>query len=929
MRKLILAIVLMACWQSYALSQAFGGNPATTSWRQQNNQVVKVVYPKGMDSIAANISMIAEKLAANPQTVGNKVKKITILLQPALTRSNGYVALGPWRSEYFNTPPQNPFELGSQEWNNNLAVHEFRHVQQFSNYNVGLTKFASTIFGQLGQALATSAAVPDWFFEGDAVWSETKYSNIGRGRLPLFFNEHKAIYQSGKWYKWMKWRNGSLKDMVPNHYPTGYILTAYGRQQYGDTVWNRITEDAARFKALFYPMQNAFRSHTGKDYSQFTTEAFDFFKTQWQQENKNHIQPAWITETERNNVLDYKYPYPIDDNRFIAVKRSYRDIPQIVIIDKNGEEEKITVRDIDNDDYFSYSNGRVVYTYRQPNKRWGNIDYSNIRVVDTETKSGYTIFTKGKYFSPDIDKDGKLIVAVNVTNTQPCMLHLLDNNGNVQAKATMSADLFYSHPKFLPDGETIVAAARNTIGEMYWVSWNFKTNEWQELTKPALSMIGFPVVQNNAITFTATNSDYDGLFRLTIDNKQLERIATTHTGIYQGFVRGSEVVGAYFTNKGLRIGVIPINTEPMPGLKAVSNLYVGDQINGTALMPKSNHNETAEHYRKTTKLFNFHSLVPTVSESDITLSLLGQNVLNTLQSNLYYTYNNNEGSHRLGYTGIFGQWYLQPLVNVSQTWNRSFTLNADTTLRFNETNFSGGIRLPLNLTKGRQFRSLVLQSTYNYEEIKWTGLAERLARNNDFTFIDNRIIYSSLSQQALQHILPRWGQQASLTYQTSLSSRKAWQTQARVSFFLPGFAKTHNLLLQAAWQGRDTALNYIYTNNFPFARGYTRPNFPRMWRLAANYHFPLLYPDWGFGNIVYFRRVRANAYFDHSATKSLRTGVTRYFNSTGVEVFFDTRWWNQQNLSFGFRYSRLLDQDLGGRAPNQWEFILPINLLNL
>jgi hypothetical protein len=29
-----------------------------------------------------------------------------------------------------------------------------------------------------------------------------------------------------------------------------------------------------------------------------------------------------------------------------------------------------------------------------------------------------------------------------------------------------------------------------------------------------------------------------------------------------------------------------------------------------------------------------------------------------------------------------------------------------------------------------------------------------------------------------------------------------------------------------------------------------------------NYHLPLLYPDWGFGNIVYFLRVRGNAFYD-------------------------------------------------------------------
>jgi hypothetical protein len=52
------------------------------------------------------------------------------------------------------------------------------------------------------------------------------------------------------------------------------------------------------------------------------------------------------------------------------------------------------------------------------------------------------------------------------------------------------------------------------------------------------------------------------------------------------------------------------------------------------------------------------------------------------------------------------------------------------------------------------------------------------------------------------------------------------------------------------------------------------------------------------------------------------------FRSFGSEVFFDTNWWNELPISFGIRYSRLLDPDFEGRGPNQWELILPLNILS-
>jgi hypothetical protein len=60
----------------------------------------------------------------------------------------------------------------------------------------------------------------------------------------------------------------------------------------------------------------------------------------------------------------------------------------------------------------------------------------------------------------------------------------------------------------------------------------------------------------------------------------------------------------------------------------------------------------------------------------------------------------------------------------------------------------------------------------------------------------------------------------------------------------------------------------------------------------------------------------------------LRTGLTYPFSTAGSEFFFDTKWWNQLPLTIGVRYSRLLNNPVGNVGnPNQWEIVLPVNLL--
>jgi len=166
-----------------------------------------------------------------------------------------------------------------------------------------------------------------------------------------------------------------------------------------------------------------------------------------------------------------------------------------------------------------------------------------------------------------------------------------------------------------------------------------------------------------------------------------------------------------------------------------------------------------------------------------------------------------------------------------------------------------------------------------------------------------------------------------LQYRGSTTSTLAHQFLATGNFYLPGILKTHNLVIDAAYQLRDTAKQYYFTNNFPVSRGYDNVDFPRMWKLGVNYHFPLLHPDWGFANIVYFLRIRANAFYDYNNVKSLRYNTNTALRSYGAEIYFDTRWWNQQPITFGIRYSRLLDNKLEGLQPNQFEVILPVTIL--
>ena len=106
-----------------AAAQRFGGSPSSLKWKQINTDTVRVMFPKGLDSVAQRIASVTHGLQKNySSTIGSKIRKVSIVLQKDATLSNAYVGLGPYRSEFYLMPPQDAFELGAQNWADNLAM---------------------------------------------------------------------------------------------------------------------------------------------------------------------------------------------------------------------------------------------------------------------------------------------------------------------------------------------------------------------------------------------------------------------------------------------------------------------------------------------------------------------------------------------------------------------------------------------------------------------------------------------------------------------------------------------------------------------------------------------------------------------------------------------------------------------------------------
>ncbi|MEP7254626.1 MAG: hypothetical protein ABI666_02565 [Ferruginibacter sp.] len=931
-------------------AQNFGGNPSSVKWQQINTYRGRVIFPKGLDSQANRIANVMKLLGnTTAKTIGGRQNKWNIVLQNQTTIPNAYVRLAPVMSELYMTPGQDNFSTGSIRWDDNLIIHENRHIQQFSNFNKGFTKVFSFFLGQEGQLFANGMTVPDYFFEGDAVWQETLVSAQGRGRMPSFYNGFKSLWLGNKNYSWMKLRSGSYKDYTPDHYNLGYLLTAYGYEKYGEDFWKKVTNDAVIFKGLFYPFNRAIERYSGKTYKQFREDAMNYFNDK-SFTGQNILAPSftYLTPIRKNNVMDYQFPNYISDDSIVVTKKSYKEVNAFYLL-VNGKEKRIRVRDFVIDDYYSYNNGKIVYASYQSDPRWTNRDYSVIKLLDIYTGQQKQLTQRSKYFSPDINKEGNEILAVNVNTDGTNNLHRLDAaTGRLILQVPNPRNYFFTQTKYINSNKA-VSAVRNPEGNMVLITVDLTTGATYNLTPFSFNVIGYPFVKGDTVYFTAMHNNADKIFAVTLNNKKIYQLTNNINGVYHPAVNAKgEMLVSAFTAEGYRLAKIDVSKVEWKEFPAISFIISNSkfytdsafQMTGTGVLYTLNDSSFEESatghmknpvskYRKSFHLFSFHSWRPVINDPEYGYTFFSDNVLSSFSNNLTYTYNRTDKSHTVGFNSSFAGWFPVLSLGAEESFNRTVDTAFGKSVNFNAATLTAGISIPLRFIGGRTNKFLNFGVGYNSEQYYYSGVGKNVFSNRAINYMSAFLGFSNVSLQARQHINPRWAQSISLNYRDAFTFRDSHKFVANSSFYFPGFSANHSLVINAAYQRRDT-LSDLFSKNFSYSRGYEALSTRRMYKLGVNYYFPLVYPDWGFANILFIQRVRANAFYDYTNAKARVNGSLTEIQSrsTGAEIYFDTKVWNALPVSFGVRFSHLLDTDLlNPLVKNRWEIIVPIGLI--
>lgn len=915
MKQLLLIILLILF--SLTIS-AQGQSPSSIKWYEINTKHSKIIFPEEITDNAQKAGNLIDYLYAyETNSLKTKPKKIPIILYNQSTVSNGFAGLRPRRSVWFSTPTQFATELGTDDWFYILGTHEFRHIVQYSKMNNHFTKFLSTIFGQTG-LLMGEYSIPYWFFEGDAVCTETSLTKGGRGRIPQFEMPVRTILLSDIKVSYDVAKFGSYKTFYPNYYNFGYLMTSQARVMFGKEVFNKTLDKSSRISFWPYSFSIGLKKTTGLNEKKMYQAVMSRLDSVWTDE-LSKIEPSnytLINKAVKKTFTRYSEVNYLDENRFVVKKSSLNsDIPSFYIIDKFGNEEKIEPTDAD---LIHVANNKIVFARKYPDPRWQVRDYSDIIVFDITSKKEKRLTTKQKLFAPGFSTDGKTIVAVEYNKNMQSSLVLLDSENGKEIKRIASPNnAFIRTPAFNEKGDLITFTLSNEVGSALYL-YDLTNEAFIQLTEFTPENIGRPVFYKHFILYNSPYSGIGNIHAIDMDTKQKYQVTSAKFGAYNVKVSGNKAVYSDYSSTGYNIAEITLSENDWKKIKDIEPYQFttvdilqqqeqGKNILHPDLVPDSIF--LIKKYNKLKNSLNIHSWgFNTTYPSNFDLESLlnfkpefgfniySANLLNTVYGSFGTSYNFNENTFGSNIDVLFKKYY--PEFSLSGSWKQRSAVYIDETDEWDELSSTIEVSLPLNLSRGIYYKGMNVRTAYSmiqktdkeYRYISESG-------NGTFSTLSYTGSIHAFRQQATRDINPKFGYFAYLTYKhTPFNSEiKGQQLSGLASVYLPGIFIHHSTNIKIGYEKQkefvETATQNYYWFSSPqsFPRGYYFTGYDEIKSLSFNYSLPLIYPDLNIGPLVYIKRIRADLFYDYAGLQLLSNNDQIIeIGSAGLEVFFQT-----------------------------------------
>ncbi len=940
MPKCLIIYVFVIMWFPVnAQYYSSGADPASTKWSKIETENFKIVFPDFYEEQGQYIAKVMEKVyRLGSKSLNHNPKKVSILVHAQTAYSNGFVTWAPKRMELYTTPHQ---QMYAQDWIQQLAIHEFRHVGQIDKLNNGFSKMLSFILGDQAIGAVLGLYVPMWFLEGDAVAAETGLSKVGRGRMPEFEQGIRAQVMDKNIYSYNKAVFGSYKDYIPNHYEMGYQLVAGARAKYGAEVWQEALSETAKRSYSITPFNHGIKRVTGINKTHLYQETFDYLRKEWMKQDSLTTQSSYNNLTKKDSkFVNFRFPVMMKDGYVVAQISGPGEISRFVKIDNKGKYTTLYTPGNIGDEPFSYAKNILCWAEYVPDTRWENQMYSVIKTYDISTNKAKIISRKSNYFSPVISPDGNIIAAVYANSAGDCSIVLMDSStGSKLDEVSYNDNNYLFTPSWNSDGKSIVCVALTREGKQI-VLLDVLTKKWKPVTKPSFSEITLPKWnQNNEILFTASYTGKNDIYKVGVEDKRVTQITESKYGATGAVsvLGGEKLLYSNYTADGYQLVSINKSDFVNNDLSEVQDnsikLYQDISKQENSVIDFSDIENEPDYMVKTYSkwnLFNLHSWAPAfinINDKKVSYgaSLLSQNLLGTTETIIGY--NADSQMSREKYYFNFNYWGWYPVINFEikagdqkYKFNGISNIQGDSAIwqyinsRLYQTQFELGTSIPFNLTNGKMYSLLQPSVEYHYyhrtgysvdktlfvhQDSGWSPVEESqyVIPDMDYSSMEYGLYFHRIKKSSQRDVSSRWGQIIEFKYQHNPIGKSNYGSisMLRSRLYFPGLGLHHSIRLDNEYQYKtkgdryksnsDFITKYRFGDYFNLPRGYNNQSNDRLYSIKLDYIFPLCNPDLSLGGLMYLKRITSNIFFDYSKIWEDYTVKTSGYSFTQKQNF--------------------------------------------
>ncbi len=890
------ALLMQLFLMQGAAAQGVPLNVRTYDWKSINSAHYEVIFPDFMEDKGRYVSSVLEYLYPLQQKTISPTRnfRFPVILNPDAIAPNGYVSFGPRRSVYYGMPDTSM----PTDWFTDLAIHEGRHMFQFDAIDRNTVHALYLLFGEN----AFLPIVPMWWFEGDAVMTETVLTETGRGRNPSFSAPFKALMLEEKTFNYNKLLLGSYNDFIPNWYTFGYLMYAYIRSHYDTNAPETFFSKASIIPVPALGPHLAMKKATGKSaeavYREMSAEYTSFWKAQIAALDITPV--IRLTPQTPSAYAEYSQMTLLADGSIAASRMDYEKGAQIIAL-KDGK-EKILV-----DAYAlnSLSSGGkyLVWDELQDDVKF---DSSRTRISLLDLESGKKVFlaSSSRYTNPSLSPDGSIAVMLEWNADSSGTLVFMSTADRVIRKTIpLPKGEIWSSFSYLSDGKSILFLSNGVFtpagnqGKRL-ERLNPETGETTVLLDAGYENIRNPVQAGETIFYVSNYSGIDEVWALEGDGSR-----------YQVMTRP---IGAYF-----------------PQMRAGSDeLFFVDYADrkGSALSSASVPRAEWIPFDKVKIIREDFFAAAADSEPGKGMALPSNIPLSLTPAKDYsfFLKGNRVDSWGIlpgGPSGVGAEAFVN-IDNIASDATQAFTLGYDwvnSALGFDYENRYRGFK-PDILVQAATIVRDINGASYN-ESAGNIGLEFPFGGGATGSVKWNALIGATaggrLRKGETQLPLKSWGTAAVTKNDNAFTLSASYEIDPVSS--TASHLKDHPFAIAAVQLGGPFRMDaFSFTGGWerreiddiaslPYSRGYTAFAGLESVKGTVDYVIPVLYPDFAIGSLLYFNLITADAFYDHLYTLDSRLNQS----SAGAELLF--HFYPLQvplQINIGLRYSMQIENRL-------------------